>query len=56
MAGDLMVCPVCNQKNVGKIGENRFFCWNCSVEFNNAAEVYMISEEGNLMKIPVSGR
>ena len=56
MEGDQMVCPVCNKKQVGKIGENQFFCWNCHVEFNNAAEVYMISEEGNLTKVPVTGR
>lgn len=51
-----MVCPVCNQKNVGRIGENQFFCRNCDVEFNNAAEVYKISEDGNLIKISVLGR
>lgn len=51
-----MVCPVCNRKDVGRIGENQFFCWNCDVEFNNAAEVYKISEDGNLIKITVPGR
>lgn len=51
-----MTCPVCNRNNVGRIGENRFFCRNCDVEFNNAAEVYEISEDGNLTKITVPGR
>ncbi len=56
MVGDNVVCPVCNGKDVGKIGENQYFCWNCHVEFNTAAEVYMISEEGNLTKVSASGR
>lgn len=56
MAGENMKCPVCCSRQVGKIGENRYFCWNCNVEFNNAAEVYDISEEGTLMKITVPGR
>ncbi len=56
MVGDQMRCPVCNSRKVGKIGENRYFCWDCQVEFNNAAEIYSITEEGNLLKMAVHGR
>ena len=53
MAGDKMRCPVCQSREVGIIGEDRYFCWNCQVEFNNAAEVFTISLEGNLTKTAV---
>ncbi|MEG0874977.1 MAG: TFIIB-type zinc finger domain-containing protein [Clostridiales bacterium] len=56
MAGDKMRCPVCESREVGIIGEGRYFCWNCQVEFNNAAEVYTITMEGNLSKTAANGR
>jgi hypothetical protein len=56
MAGDFMLCPVCMRGDAGKIGENRFFCCHCCVEFNNAAEVRIITENGDLVKATVPGR
>jgi hypothetical protein len=43
-----MGCPVCNGREIGKIGTNQFFCWNCLVEFNDLNEVFEISEDGTL--------
>lgn len=44
-----MSCPVCNGREVGKIGANQFFCWNCLLEFNNREEVFEITEDGSLL-------
>lgn len=49
-------CPVCQSREVGIIGDDQYFCWNCQVEFNKAAEVYSITEEGNLTQVLVDGR
>lgn len=51
-----MRCPVCNSREVGIIGEGRYFCWQCHVEFNKAAEIYIISMEGRLTKVTAIGR
>lgn len=47
-----MFCPLCNQKFVGKIGNNQFYCRECFVEFhikNNEVELYEICDDGSLL-------
>ncbi|MEL7566403.1 MAG: hypothetical protein AAGU27_16180 [Dehalobacterium sp.] len=46
-----MACPVCNGREIGKIGTNQYFCWNCLVEFNDQEEVFEITEDGSLMNL-----
>jgi len=46
-----MTCPVCNGREIGKIGTNQYFCWNCLVEFNDQEEVFEITEDGSLMNL-----
>lgn len=29
-----MVCPNCNKKDIGKIGPNQYYCWNCFIELS----------------------
>ncbi|WP_176720484.1 hypothetical protein [Desulfuribacillus stibiiarsenatis] len=44
-------CPFCYSKDVGKIGTNQFYCWNCFFEYsvrNNVITLYDIDEEGQL--------
>ncbi|MBR7553379.1 hypothetical protein ACFFJI_02765 [Allobacillus sp. GCM10007491] len=30
-----MKCPNCHTCNIGMIGEERFYCWNCLVEIDH---------------------
>lgn len=48
-----MGCPVCHGREIGKIGTNQYFCWNCLVEFNDQEEVFEISEDGSLTNFNV---
>ncbi|GAW92671.1 hypothetical protein [Calderihabitans maritimus] len=43
-----MKCPVCGNQEVGCIGTERFYCWNCFVEYNARNEVFRIEEDGSL--------
>ena len=47
----LMNCPVCNGREIGKIGTSQYFCWNCLVEFNDQEQVFEISEDGSLVNL-----
>jgi len=47
-------CPVCNGKNVGKIGTHQYYCWNCFIEFTVKGDrltVYEIEEDGTLTSL-----
>ncbi|MFC4768192.1 hypothetical protein [Effusibacillus consociatus] len=46
-----MRCPNCNCRDIGKIGTNQFYCWECFVEFNVIGEevkLYQVEEDGSL--------
>jgi hypothetical protein len=47
-----MVCAVCGSRQIGKIGADQYFCWDCYVEFNsgsNQVKVYDLEEDGTLV-------
>ncbi|HBI03236.1 MAG TPA: hypothetical protein DDY49_04295 [Paenibacillaceae bacterium] len=48
----MFTCPNCHGKNIGKIGTNQYYCWNCFVEFVATGEkissVYQVEEDGTL--------
>ncbi|ABZ84426.1 conserved hypothetical protein [Heliomicrobium modesticaldum Ice1] len=46
-----MSCPVCGGKQVGKVGVNQFYCWNCFIEFNERNEIFEVAEDGSLMAL-----
>ncbi|MTV49734.1 hypothetical protein GJ688_12200 [Heliobacillus mobilis] len=46
-----MGCPVCGGKQVGKVGVNQYYCWNCFIEYNERNEVFEVAEDGTLMAI-----
>jgi uncharacterized OB-fold protein len=44
-----MKCPLCGGKQVGKIGTDQFYCWNCFVEYDSKNQVYAVDEDGSLI-------
>lgn len=47
----MMRCPNCNCRDIGKIGTNQYYCWECFVEFNIDGEevrLYQVEEDGSL--------
>lgn len=45
-------CPHCNCRDIGKIGNNQFYCWNCFMEFAVVGEevkIYCVDEDGSLV-------
>lgn len=47
----MMRCPNCNCRDIGKIGTNQFYCWECFVEFNvvgDDVKLFQVEEDGSL--------
>lgn len=52
IGGDVMRCPSCTSRDIGKIGANQYYCWSCFKEFNVSARevrVYDVAEDGSLV-------
>lgn len=47
-----VVCPNCSSKDIGKIGTNQYYCWNCFVELsvagNQISSIFQVEEDGSL--------
>lgn len=49
-----MRCPNCNSKDIGKIGNNQFYCWSCCIELTVNGEkvcVFQVEEDGTLSSL-----
>ncbi|MCP8616963.1 hypothetical protein [Salirhabdus salicampi] len=49
-----MQCPNCQGKNLGKIGHQQFYCWNCLIELavvNGKINVHEVEEDGSLSSL-----
>ncbi|WP_139490510.1 hypothetical protein [Brevibacillus dissolubilis] len=48
-------CPNCASKDIGKIGTNQYYCWNCFVELSitgdQVSSVYQVEEDGSLQSL-----
>ena len=47
-------CPHCNSRDVGKIGNNQFYCWNCYMEFvlvGDEVRIFHVDEDGSLVAV-----
>ncbi len=47
-------CPQCNSRDIGKIGNNQFYCWNCFMEFalvGDEIKIYHVDEDGSLVSV-----
>lgn len=46
-----MRCPNCNCRDIGKIGSNQYYCWECFVEFSVSGDeikLFQVEEDGSL--------
>lgn len=46
-----MNCPNCRSNDIGKIGTNQYYCWNCFIEMTlvkDRLSVHQVEEDGTL--------
>lgn len=47
-------CPNCRSKDVGKIGVNQYYCWNCFIEMTISEGIintHQVEEDGSLSSL-----
>lgn len=47
-------CPNCSGKDLGKIGVNQYYCWNCFIELSvskNRLNLHQVEEDGTLSSL-----
>ena len=50
----MMRCPACNGLQVGKVGSDQFYCWNCFIEFavrKGKVNLFEVAEDGSLLSM-----
>lgn len=50
----MLKCPNCHSKDLGKIGVNQFYCWNCFIELSlhqNMIHIHQVEEDGTLTSL-----
>ncbi|ALA51256.1 hypothetical protein CAY60_011005 [Shouchella clausii] len=49
-----MRCPNCHRKDIGKIGTNQYYCWNCFIEMSLVKDtllLHQVEEDGSLSSL-----
>lgn len=50
-----VICPNCGSKDIGKIGTNQYYCWNCFVELSvsgdQVSSIFQVEEDGTLQSL-----
>ncbi|HET7522294.1 MAG TPA: hypothetical protein VFJ73_03110 [Bacillales bacterium] len=49
-----MRCPNCECKDLGKIGSDQFYCWNCFIELSvtdGKVSLSQVEEDGSLTSL-----
>lgn len=44
-----MICPKCRSRATGRIGQNQYYCWDCSIEFiptRDGFRMYRLEPDG----------
>lgn len=52
-------CPVCGGLQVGRVGSDQYYCWNCFLEFNfrkGTLNLYEVAEDGTLVAMESSSQ
>ena len=47
-------CPNCKSKDIGKIGINQYYCWNCFIELTlveGLIKTHQVEEDGSLSSL-----
>ncbi|BBW95481.1 MULTISPECIES: hypothetical protein [Geobacillus] len=50
----MLICPNCKRKNLGKIGVNQYYCWDCFIELSvskGVIHVHQVEEDGTLSSL-----
>ncbi|MFS0786211.1 hypothetical protein ABC345_07535 [Shouchella sp. 1P09AA] len=50
----MLQCPNCNLKDIGKIGTNQYYCWNCFIEMSlvkGTLMLHQVEEDGSLSSL-----
>jgi ribosomal protein L37AE/L43A len=50
-------CPACKGMQVGRVGSDQYYCWNCFIEFavkKDRVNMYEVAEDGSLVSIEES--
>ncbi|AUS09568.1 hypothetical protein C1X05_12550 [Laceyella sacchari] len=51
----MLRCPNCNSHDLGKVGTNQFYCWQCFVEMTTddkgISSIYQVEEDGSLTSL-----
>lgn len=50
----MMKCPNCQSKDLGKIGMNQYYCWNCFIELSIGEDTiytHQVEEDGTLSSL-----
>lgn len=50
-------CPLCRGIQVGRVGSDQYYCWNCFMEFNfsrGRVNIYEVAEDGTLIAMEKS--
>ena len=53
-----MICPKCKSRAIGKIGQNQYYCWDCSIEFvptQGGVRMYRLEPDGTAMPDSTEG-
>ncbi len=48
----IIKCPVCRGLQVGRVGSDQYYCWNCYLEFNfsrGQVNLFEVGEDGSLL-------
>jgi hypothetical protein len=51
---EMMRCPNCNSKDLGKIGVDQFYCWGCFIELTaveGKLTLNQVEEDGSLTSL-----
>ncbi len=49
-----MYCPNCKSKEIGRIGVNQFYCWDCFIELSvegGILHTHQVEEDGSLSSL-----
>ncbi|TCP62088.1 hypothetical protein [Baia soyae] len=51
----LLRCPNCNSHDLGRVGTNQLYCWQCYIELvlenDQIVHVYQVEEDGSLTSL-----
>ncbi len=50
----MLSCPNCQSRDIGKIGSNQYYCWNCFIELSIDGDrlfTHQVEEDGSLSSL-----